>query len=79
MKQFIKELVAKTLETAKSEIQSGKLRTADILLQIVDVDRLKDMEVMLGTIVDKKDVVLYHKMVALLQEKAKEASAATRK
>jgi len=72
-------LVAKTLETAKSEIQSGKLRTADILLQIVDVGRLNDMEVILGTIVDKKDVALYHKMVALLQEKAKEASAATRK
>lgn len=67
-------MVAKTLETAKSEIQSGKLRTADILLQIVDVDRLTDMEVMLGTIVDKKDVVLYHKMVSLLQEKAKEAA-----
>lgn len=72
-------MVAKTLETAKSEIQSGKLRTADILLQIVDVGRLNDMEVILGTIVDKKDVALYHKMVALLQEKAKEASAATRK
>jgi hypothetical protein len=67
--------VAKTLETAKSEIASNKLRTADILLQIVDVDRLNDMEVMLGTIVDKKDVALYHKMTAHLKEKAKESGS----
>ena len=71
----MKDLVAKTLETAKSEIQAGKLRTADILLQIVDVDRLNDMEAMIGRIVDKKDVALYHKMVAMLQEKAKESAA----
>lgn len=67
--------MAKTLETAKSEIQNNKLRSADILLQIVDVDRLADLEVMLGTIVDKKDVTLYHKMTELLKEKAKEAAA----
>lgn len=72
--QFLKDLVAKTLETAKSEIQAGKLRTADILLQIVDVDRLNDMEAMIGRIVDKKDVALYHKMIALLKEKAKESA-----
>jgi Ca2+-binding EF-hand superfamily protein len=73
---FIKDLVAKSLETAKSEIQAGKLRTADILLQIVDVDRLNDLSVMIGTVVDKKDVALYHKMVGVLQEKAKESAAA---
>lgn len=67
--------MAKTLETAKAEITANKLRSADILLQIVDVDRLRDMEVMIGTIVDKKDVALYHKMTAVLQEKAKEAAA----
>ena len=68
--KFIKDLVAKTLETAKSEIAANKLRTADILLQIVDVDRLNDMEVMIGSIVDKKDVALYQKMTAMLKEKA---------
>ena len=77
--KFLQDLVAKTLETAKSEIQAGKLRTADILLQIVDVDRLNDMEAMIGRIVDKKEVTLYHKMLALLKEKAKESAAAAKK
>ena len=58
------------METAKSEIAANKLRTADILLQIVDVDRLNDMEVMIDSIVDKKDVALYQKMTAMLKEKA---------
>lgn len=77
--QFIKDLVAKTLETSKAEIQAGKLRTADILLQIVDIDRLNDLSALIGTVVDKKDITLYHKMVALLQEKAKESVSQQKK
>lgn len=37
---------------------------------MIDVERLKEIEEIVGVVIDKKDAILYQKMTAILKEKA---------
>lgn len=73
--KYLRELVSQTLETAQSEISNNKLRSADILLQIVNVEQLVGLKQSTGPVVDQKQLDLYRKLTQILMDKAKAASS----